>query len=123
MIYDINSKIINEKTLPPALSLGYEVGDGLDGVVALSPVYFDSSHKINAYILSALAVHRSHRKKGIASKLVERSKADLISAGVDMMFVYGDPNYYGKFGFEIELAKQFIPPYPLKFEFGCKQLC
>ena len=37
--------------------------------------------------------------------------------GVDLLFVHGDPNYYGKHRFDVELAQQFIPPYPLEYEF------
>ncbi len=116
--YRVISQIIAEKTEPPSLCLGYEEGHDLAGAVSLSPVYFNDRPDIHGYILAPLAVHNFYQNKGIATKLIEKSKADLSEAGVDVLLVYGDPDLYGKFGFEGELAKQFIPPYPLEYECG-----
>ena len=38
--------------------------------------------------------------------------------GVDVLLVYGDPKYYGQFGFKEETALSFVPPYPLEYPFG-----
>ena len=38
--------------------------------------------------------------------------------GVDILFVYGDPEYYSKFGFSVDAAKCYIPPYKLQYPFG-----
>lgn len=35
-----------------------------------------------------------------------------------ILFVYGDPDYYGRFGFRADIAKPFLPPYELKYPFG-----
>lgn len=37
---------------------------------------------------------------------------------VDVLFVYGDPKYYGRFGFSANAATRFIPPCELKYPFG-----
>ena len=39
-------------------------------------------------------------------------------SGVDVLLVYGNPNYYGKLGFRIDITQLFQPPYSLKYLFG-----
>ena len=38
--------------------------------------------------------------------------------GVNVLFVYGDPNYYGKFGFNADAASRYSPPYELQYPSG-----
>ena len=38
--------------------------------------------------------------------------------GVNVLFVYGDPQYYGRFGFRTDAAKQYTAPYRLQYPFG-----
>ena len=38
--------------------------------------------------------------------------------GVDILFVYGDPKYYSRFGFSADAAVRYIPPYRLQYPFG-----
>ncbi len=42
----------------------------------------------------------------------------LTKEGVGVLLVYGDPDYYGRFGFKEEIGRLFVPPYPLKYPFG-----
>ena len=42
----------------------------------------------------------------------------LSKMGVNVLFVYGDPKYYGKFGFNADLASGYSPPYELQYPFG-----
>jgi putative acetyltransferase len=39
-------------------------------------------------------------------------------SGISLFFVYGDPAYYGRFGFTAEAAGAFAAPYPLKYPYG-----
>ena len=39
-----------------------------------------------------------------------------------IVFVYGDPNYYSKFGFEAESAQHYIPAYKLTYPEGWRAL-
>ena len=50
-------------------------------------------------------------KKGIAMKPSEEAKAKLIREKVEALLVDGNPQYYGRYGFEADLGKHFIPPY------------
>lgn len=38
--------------------------------------------------------------------------------GVNIVFVYGDPKYYGRFGFSADAAHQYTTPYKLQYPFG-----
>ena len=57
-----------------------------------------------------------------ATKLIESAKAHFHANNIDALLVYGDPEYYGKYGFYADLGKHFIPPYPLEYDFGWQAL-
>jgi putative acetyltransferase len=42
----------------------------------------------------------------------------LAQFGADVVFVYGDPNYYSRFGFTAKAASRYVPPYALQYPFG-----
>ncbi|MAT88089.1 MAG: GNAT family N-acetyltransferase, partial [Aestuariivita sp.] len=73
---------------------------------------------ITAYILAPLATHELHQKQGIATRLIDAAKSHFIKNNVDALLVYGDPAYYRRYGFDVELGKHFIPTHPLEYEFG-----
>ena len=54
---------------------------------------------INAFILSPVAIHTNHQRKGIGQKLINYGIHQLAKKGVKLVFTYGDPNYYSKVGF------------------------
>ena len=37
---------------------------------------------------------------------------------MEILFVYGDPKYYGRFGFTTDAAIGYAPPYKLEHPFG-----
>jgi putative acetyltransferase len=69
-------------------------------------------------MLAPLAVMPEFQKCGIGSDLVESLKMRLAEAGINMLFVYGDPAYYGRFGFDAASAAGCIPPCKIKSPFG-----
>ena len=54
----------------------------------------------------------------MGAQLVNRGIEELQQAGIDLLFVYGDPNYYGRFGFAADGAENYLPEYPLQYPFG-----
>ena len=46
----------------------------------------------------------------------------LKEAGVNIVFVYGDPEFYGKFGFHADTANDFPAPFDLEYPFGWQAL-
>ncbi|MEO0794319.1 MAG: N-acetyltransferase [Verrucomicrobiota bacterium] len=110
--------ILLEAGAVDSLSLVAEIDNSIVGHVAFSPVTFAKESDIRGYILAPLAVSEDHQKRRIGSELVECGLKTLSEKGVSVFFVYGDPNYYNRFGFEQDAAKNFVPPYTLQFPFG-----
>lgn len=65
-------------------------------------------------LLAPLAVATAQHRQGIGSKLVRTGLQRLRESGTMHVFVLGDPNYYGRFGFDAEM--QVAPPYPIPEE-------
>jgi putative acetyltransferase len=85
------------------------------GHVAFSPVFAESTNQHLGYILAPLAVAPEFQNRKIGSSLVRHGLDTISILGSFMVFVYGDPRYYSRFGFQTDLAKTFIPPHTLQF--------
>jgi len=110
--------LLAEETTPPTMALVAEADDAMVGHVAFSPVTTDDNEQYQGYILAPLAVKPGYQKRRIGSKLVESGTEQLSGMGVDILFVYGDPDYYGRVGFNADAAARYIPPYRLDYPFG-----
>jgi putative acetyltransferase len=62
---------------------------------------------IPALGLAPLAVVPSHQRRGIGAKLVRAGLERARAMGERLVFVLGDPAYYGRFGFSAEAAEGF----------------
>lgn len=118
LVARLAANLLNEETDPETIALVAEVGGEVVGHIAFSPVTADTKMNWLGYILAPLGVKPEYHKVGIGSKLVESGIEQLSRKMADVVFVYGDPKYYGRFGFSAEAAAQFIPPYELKYPFG-----
>ena len=56
--------------------------------------------RVNAFMLSPVAVDTDHQGKGVGQKLINFGIDHLRERGVELILTYGDPNYYSKAGFE-----------------------
>jgi putative acetyltransferase len=110
--------LLSEETTPQTISLVAESEGAVVGHVAFSPVTIGSNKNIQGYILAPLGVSPDYQKRCIGSKLIESGMQQLSRMGVDILFVYGDPKYYSKFGFSVDAAECYIPPYRLEYPFG-----
>lgn len=94
-------------------------GEQIIGHIAFSPIFMqDIDNK--AYILAPLAVLPKYQHQGIGTKLVTYGIEVLKNLNTDFILVYGDPNYYARFGFKI--THNFIPNYPLSYPDGLQVL-
>lgn len=118
IIMTLAKDLLHENTNPPIRSLIAEVQDQVIGYVSYSPVFLGSDTYASGYILAPLAVSPQHQKQGIGSSLIHAGIDMLTKEGVGVLLVYGDPDYYGRFGFREETGRSFIPPYPLEYPFG-----
>ena len=100
--------LLSEESTPPTISLVAETEGIVVGHVAFSPVAIDNNEGIQGYILAPLGVKPDHQKCRIGSKLIDSGIQRLSITGVDILFVYGDPEYYRQFGFSVDTAKCYI---------------
>jgi putative acetyltransferase len=110
--------LLSEEAAPPVISLVAMTDDIVVAHVAFSPVRMRETQELIGYILAPLAVSPGHQKRGIGSCLVRSGIERLAETGADILFVYGDPEFYGRFGFRVEVAECYMPPYALQHSFG-----
>jgi predicted N-acetyltransferase YhbS len=79
---------------------------------------FTLETEVNAFILSPVAVHTDYQGQGIGQKLINYGIEYLKENGVDLVFTYGDPDFYGKVGFGSISEKIVKAPFKLKYPFG-----
>lgn len=112
------SNLLNEETNPKTLTNVAEINGTVVGHIAFSPVTFSSNKNLKGYILAPLGVKPEYQKRRIGSKLIENGIEQLSRDGVKILFVYGDPKYYSKFGFNEKTAARYSPPYKLQYPVG-----
>ena len=70
------------------------------GHVLFTAIELDGIDAPRAFGLAPLAVHPERQRTGIGSALVRAGLVEARRRGVELVFVLGDPAYYGRFGFE-----------------------
>ncbi len=110
--------LLADESTPCVISLVAEAEGTVVGHVAFSPVSDKNDGSLLGYLLAPLAVSPQYQKQGVGSGLIERGMQQLSQMGVEMLLVYGDPAYYGRFGFSEEAAERYLPPYELQYPFG-----
>lgn len=118
VISNLAADLSKETTSPPIKSLVAEVGNQVIGYVCYSPIFLKSTSGISGYILAPLAVSPEYQKQGVGSNLIKSGIDMLAKDSAGILLVYGDPDYYGRFGFKEEIGRLFVPPYPLEYPFG-----
>jgi len=118
LVATLADNLLSEETWPETIVLVAEIDGTVVGHIAFSPVTADSNKNWLGYILAPLGVRPEYQKGGIGSKLIESGKELLSINNANVLFVYGDPEYYGRFGFRTEVAARFLPPYELSYPFG-----
>jgi putative acetyltransferase len=95
----------------------------IDGDVAISLVAAAGSEIVGHIMLSGmvapfralglapLSVVPERQQKGIGRSLVEEGFKRAREQGWEAVFVLGDPGYYTRFGFRLDLAQGFSSPY------------
>ena len=110
--------LLSEKTTPQTISLVAETDGSIVGHIAFSPVTIDNNENFQGYILAPLGVKPDWQKRRIGSRLIEYGMGQLSDMEVNVVFVYGDPKYYGRFGFSADAAQKYTTPYKLQYLSG-----
>lgn len=95
------------------LSLVAEDGERIVGHVAISPVTIEGAARREYgdwYGLGPVSVLPECQREGIGSQLIKRAIADLRLRGANGVVLLGDPDFYGRFGFEHDPALTYPGP-------------
>ena len=122
IVSELAVNLLHEQTIPPTISLVAEIAGKIIGHIAFSPVSIGGDDTRQGYILAPLAVEPEFQHQGVGSKLIENGKQRLRGQGAQLLFVYGDPEYYARFGFSTEEAALYTPPHTLQYPFGWQAL-
>lgn len=122
IVAELATALLLDTAVPSSRSLVAEISGTVVGHVAFSPVRIAGDDAVYGYLLAPLGVKPSYQRRRLGTALVETGLQDLRSLGVRMVFVYGDPNYYSRFGFNAELAAPYRPPYALQYPQGWQGL-
>jgi putative acetyltransferase len=98
---------------PRAASYVALVGGAIVGHVGLSWGWVDARERlVDVIVLSPLSVSPEHQRHGVGRALVARAIEAADAAGSPVLFLEGDPDYYGRLGFEPAAQHGFTPPSP-----------
>ena len=118
LVAGVAVKMLSEAATLPVLSLVASAHGSIIGHVAFSPVTARDTIEPLGYILAPQAVSPAHQKRGIASRLIQTGIQQVSAGGSGVLLVYGDPDFYGRFGFSADRGECYTPPYPLQYPFG-----
>jgi len=65
------------------------------------------------FVLAPVAVATDQQGEGIGQRLLSHGLAALRSTGVDIVMIYGDPDYYAKVGFKTISEADAAAPFKL----------
>lgn len=82
------------------ISLVADVAGSVVGHIMFTCCLLDAPRElVEVQVLSPLAVVPQRQRRGIGSLLVSRGLKTLAEKGAPVVFLEGDPGYYGRFGF------------------------
>lgn len=111
-IAELVDHLAHDPTATPSTSLVAELDGTIVGHVLFTAVQI-SPHDVRAQILAPLGVAPTHHRRGIGSALVRAGLAHMTAQECDLVFVYGNPAYYNRFGFMPATPHGLIAPYPI----------
>jgi putative acetyltransferase len=102
----------------PQFSLVAEDAGAIVGYVLFTRAWVEHEEGwiVRALCLAPLAVAPDRQQEGIGSALVEAGLDAVCALGEQLVFVLGDPAFYGRFGFEPAHPKGMRPPHPVELE-------
>jgi putative acetyltransferase len=106
--------LLTDPAAQPVLSLIASAGGGDVGHVLFTAAAIGAAgHAVRAAILAPLAVVPEAQGKGVGRALIDDGLHRLAAAGMDLVFVLGDPVYYRRYGFEPAEPHGLAAPRPI----------
>lgn len=87
--------------------------ENIIGCIFFSRMFLPNNQR--AFILSPVAITTSEQGKGIGQKLISFGIDHLKKQDIELLFTYGDPNFYSKVGF-LQISEDVIKA-PLKLTY------
>ncbi|ARR47529.1 N-acetyltransferase [Vibrio campbellii] len=84
--------------------------------VLFTPLRFENGEV--GYLLSPMATLTDCQGKGVGQALINFGLEQLKQQGIELVFTYGDPNFYSRVGFQQVTEAQFKAPHTLSFPHG-----
>jgi putative acetyltransferase len=72
----------------------------------------------SVFVLAPVAVASAAQGQGVGTGLIRHGLAAIGARGVDVALTYGDPAYYGRFGFQPITTEEAAAPFPLAYPHG-----
>jgi putative acetyltransferase len=114
---DLVQALLGDPGARPVLSLVAISGDEPVGHILFTRAdVICAGQEVSARLLAPLAVVPGLQGRGIGARLIEEGLRRLRADGVDLVFVLGYPDYYGRHGFTPAGARGFEAPYPIPQE-------
>jgi len=111
---DLVRDLLMDATAAPLLSLlAIKNGKPVGHVLFTAVGVVGEERPVRASILAPLAIVPEAQGRGYGSRLVEDGLDRLARSGVALVFVLGDPNYYGRFGFAPAGRRGLAAPHEL----------
>jgi putative acetyltransferase len=107
-----------QKTTDPGEIFGFIANEGerIVGCVFFTRMIFETP--INAFILSPVAISTQYQREGVGQKLIQYGIDHLKNENVELIFTYGDPTYYSRFGFKPITEEVVKAPFKLTYPEG-----
>jgi putative acetyltransferase len=106
--------LLQDESAVPRLSLlAIEDAKSVGHVLFTAVTIEGAARPVRASILAPLAVVPEAQGRGCGKRLVEEGLDRLARSGVELVFVLGDPDYYGRFGFSPAWRHGLAAPYEL----------
>ena len=97
---ELVAQLLDDKTGEPIISLlAFHNNEAIGHILFTKAIIEGSNTSPLIHILAPLAVKPAFQKKGIGGMLIREGLNKLKKIGSEMVFVFGSPQYYPKFGF------------------------
>jgi len=108
---DLVASLLPHASSHPAQSWVAEDDRVIVGHVLLTPGVVARDPELSALLLCPLAVVPDHQNSGVGSLLISAALDAAAAGGVQVVNVFGDPDYYERFGFRSLLPHGPLPPF------------
>ena len=109
---DLVASLLSAQDAQPCESWVADVDGSVVGHVLLTPGTAAGQH-VPPLLLCPLAVLPSHQHAGVGTAVTNAALGSAADAGITVVSVLGDPDYYSRFGFRSLLESGPLPPYDI----------